>query len=41
METIKINIIKDDALSILKVMEKAGLISLPKKTLKPKIWRFN
>ncbi len=36
METIKINIIKQDALSILKVMEEAGLISLPKKETKIK-----
>lgn len=36
METIKINIIRDDALSILKVMEKAGLITMQKKELKIK-----
>ena len=34
METIRINIIRQDALSILKVMEEAGLISIPKKETK-------
>lgn len=36
METIRINIIRQDALSILKVMEDAGLISIPKKETKIK-----
>ncbi len=36
METIKINILKTDAFSILKVMEDAGLISLNKKENKVK-----
>jgi len=36
METIKVNIISQDALSILKVMEDAGLISIPKKEAKIK-----
>lgn len=36
METIRINIIRQDALSILKVMEEAGLISIPKKETKIK-----
>ena len=36
METLKINIIKQDALAILKGMEQAGLIILPKKEIKNK-----
>jgi len=36
METLKINIIRQDALSILKVMEEAGLISIPKQETKIK-----
>lgn len=36
METIRINIIKPDALAILKGMEQAGLIILPKKEIKNK-----
>jgi len=36
METLKINIIKKDALAILKGMEQAGLIVLPKKEIKNK-----
>jgi len=36
METLKINIIKQDALSILKVMEEAGLISITKQDTKTK-----
>jgi hypothetical protein len=36
MGTIKINIIRQDAFSILKVMEEAGLISMPKKDVKIK-----
>ena len=34
METLKIKIINQDALAILKGMEQAGLISLPKKETK-------
>lgn len=34
METLKIKIINQDALAILKGMEQAGLISLPKKEIK-------
>jgi len=34
METLKINIINQDALAILKGMELAGLITLPKKESK-------
>ena len=34
METIRINIINHDALSILKGMEQAGLIVLPKKEIR-------
>lgn len=34
METLKINIINQDALPILKGMEQAGLIVLPKKEIK-------
>ncbi|HZL12394.1 MAG TPA: hypothetical protein VFC65_20605 [Prolixibacteraceae bacterium] len=36
METLKINIINQDALAILKGMEQAGLIVLPKKEIKNK-----
>ncbi|MDP3915534.1 MAG: hypothetical protein Q8R96_17545 [Bacteroidota bacterium] len=36
METLKINIINQDALAILKGMEQAGLIILPKKEIKNK-----
>lgn len=36
METLKINIINQDALAILLGMEQAGLISLPKKEVKNK-----
>jgi hypothetical protein len=36
MEILKINIIKQDALAILKGMEQAGLIILPKKEIKNK-----
>ena len=36
METLKINIIKQDALAILIGMEQAGLIMLPKKEVKNK-----
>lgn len=36
METIRINIINHDALSILKGMEQAGLIVLPKKEISNK-----
>jgi hypothetical protein len=36
METLKINIIKQDALAILIGMEQAGLIMLPKKEIKNK-----
>ena len=36
METLKINIINHDALAILKGMEQAGLIVLPKKEIKNK-----
>ena len=36
METLKINIINQDALAILKGMEQAGLIILPKKEKKNK-----
>lgn len=36
METLKINIINQDALAILKGMEQAGLIILPKKEMKNK-----
>ena len=34
METIKINILKQNALAILKGMEQAGLIKLPEKELR-------
>jgi len=34
METLKINIINQDAIAILKGMEQAGLIILPKKEIK-------
>ena len=36
METLKIKIINQDAIAILKGMEQAGLISLPKKEIKHK-----
>lgn len=36
METLKINIINHDALAILKGMEQAGLIVLPKKEIRNK-----
>ena len=36
METLQINIINQDAMAILKGMEKAGLITLPKKEIKNK-----
>jgi hypothetical protein len=36
METVKVNIINQDALAILKGMEQAGLITLPKKEVKVK-----
>ena len=36
METLKINIINQDAIAILKGMEQAGLIMLPKKEIKNK-----
>lgn len=36
METIRINIINHDALAILKGMEQAGLIVLPKKEIRNK-----
>jgi len=36
METLKINILNQDALAILKGMEQAGLIVLPKKEIKNK-----
>lgn len=36
METLKINIINHEALAILKGMEQAGLIVLPKKEIKNK-----
>ena len=36
METLKINIVKRDALAILLGMEQAGLIILPKKEIKNK-----
>jgi len=36
METVKVNIINQDALAILKGMEQAGLIILPKKEVKVK-----
>lgn len=34
METLKINIVNRDAIAILKAMEQAGLITLPKKEIK-------
>ena len=36
METLKINIVNQDAIAILKGMEQAGLIILPKKEIKNK-----
>lgn len=36
METLKINIVNPDAIAILKGMEQAGLIQLPKKEIKNK-----
>lgn len=36
METLKINIVNQDAIAILKGMEQAGLITLPKKEIKKK-----
>ncbi len=36
METLKINIVNQDALAILKGMEQAGLIILPKKEIQNK-----
>lgn len=36
METLKINIVNQDAIAILKGMEQAGLITLPKKEIKNK-----
>jgi hypothetical protein len=36
MNTLKINILNEDAMLILKGMEKAGLISLPEKAAKKK-----
>lgn len=36
METLKINIVNRDAIAILKGMEQAGLITLPKKEIKKK-----
>jgi hypothetical protein len=36
METLKINIVNQDALAILRVMEQAGLIALPKKEIRIK-----
>lgn len=36
METLKINIVNPDAVAILKGMEQAGLIQLPKKEIKNK-----
>lgn len=36
METLKINIVNQDAIAILKGMEQAGLIRLPKEEIKKK-----
>lgn len=36
METLKINIVNQDAIAILEGMEQAGLITLPKKEIKKK-----